>query len=299
MKRTDAATAASRPIAERLREDSAALAKALQVSRHEAQRDVQILLSRALGWDLARLLTRPESLPDTEAAKRYESMLARRMAHEPVAYLLGEREFYSLLFEVSSAVLIPRPETELLVELALGCIPESGPCSVLDLGSGSGCIAVTVAKLRPSAQVLATDVSEAALAVLRRNASRHGVTNLDCAVGSWFGAVGQRCFDVIVSNPPYVAVADPHLRQADLRFEPRIALAAGPQGLDALREIIEGAPGHLRPGGWLLVEHGHDQADAVAALMGAAGFEGLFSHRDLAGIPRVAQARMSQTVGPK
>jgi len=299
MRRTDGATAAPRSIAERLREDSAALAEALRVSRHEAQRDAQILLSRALGWDLARLLTRPESLLETEAAQRYESMLARRMAHEPVAYLLGEREFYSLSFEVSPAVLIPRPETELLVELALACIPESGPCSVLDLGSGSGCIAVTVAKLRPSAQVLATDLSQAALAVLGRNASRHGVTHLESAVGSWFDAVGQRCFDVIISNPPYVAVADPHLRQGDLRFEPRIALAAGPQGLDALREIIAGAPGHLRPGGWLLVEHGHDQADAIAALMRTAGFEGLVSHRDLAGVPRVAQARISQSVGRK
>jgi release factor glutamine methyltransferase len=153
-------------------------------------------------------------------------------------------------------------------------------------------VAVTLAKLRPNARVLATDLSGAALEVLTRNALRHGVTNLESARGSWFETIGEHQFDVIVSNPPYVAADDPHLDRGDLRFEPRLALAAGPDGLSALREIAAGSPARLRPGGWLLLEHGYDQAEAVAGLVAAAGFKEYFLRRDLGGIPRVAQARL-------
>lgn len=286
------ASAAERSIGERLRCDSAALSEALRVPLPEARREVQVLLSRALGWNLARLLAYPEAAPGFEATERYERMLARRLTQEPLAYILSEREFYSLTFEVSPAVLIPRPETELLVELALARVPTSVSCRILELGAGSGCIAVTVAKLRPHAQVVATDLSDAALEVLVRNAGRHGVTNLTARVGNWFDVVDGERFDLILSNPPYIAERDPHLSQGDLRFEPPIALQSGADGLDALREITAQAPRHLMPGGWLLVEHAQDQEVAVSGLMKGAGFTELFSRSDLAGIPRVAGGRL-------
>jgi len=287
----EACTAAG-SIGDRLRSDSAALSGALRVPLPEARREVQVLLRRALGWDLARLLGHPEVAPGPEAAERYERMLARRLAQEPVAYILGEREFYGLSFEVTAAVLIPRPETELLVELALERLPTSVRCRILDLGTGSGCIAVTVAKLRPHAQVVATDLSQAALEVLVRNARRHGVRNLVHRAGNWFDAVHGERFDVIASNPPYVAAGDPHLGQGDLRFEPQAALHCGADGLDALREITTQAPRHLLPRGWLLLEHGQGQEASVLDLMKETGFTELSSHRDLAGIARVAAGRL-------
>jgi len=286
------ARSAVRLIGDRLRSDSAALSEALRVPLPEARREVQVLLSRALGWDWARLLAHPELAPGPEAAERYERMLARRIAQEPVAYIVGEREFYGLSFEVTDAVLIPRPETELLVELVLERLPASADCRILDLGTGSGCIAVTVAKLRPHAQVVATDLSHAALEVLVRNASRHGIRNLVHRAGNWFDAVHGERFDLIASNPPYVAEGDPHLSQGDLRFEPQAALHCGGDGLDAFREITTHAPRHLLPRGWLLLEHGQGQEASVLDLMKETGFTERSSHRDLAGIPRVAAARL-------
>jgi release factor glutamine methyltransferase len=281
----------ARSIGELLRLDSARLAQALGCSVADARREIQILLRRALGVEQAWLLAHPESALEGAVEERYGAMLARRLAQEPIAYILGEREFYGLLFEVTPDVLIPRPETELVVELAVARVPKTAPWRILDLGTGSGCIAITLASLLPHARVVATDLSEAALAVAGRNAKRHRVTNVDLRKGSWFEPVGPQRFDLIVSNPPYIAAGDAHVQQGDLRFEPAAALVADANGLEALSEIIAEAPRHLLPGAWLLVEHGHDQATAVTQFLLASGFEDVFSRNDLAGIPRVAGGR--------
>jgi release factor glutamine methyltransferase len=274
-----------------LRADSATLASALQISVPEARREIQSLLTNALGMDLAALLAHPERMVEARATAAYSNTFARRLGGEPMAYVLGEREFYSLSFEVTPAVLIPRPETELLVEIALDRLPADAVAAVLDLGTGSGCIAVALAKSRPAAKVVATDVSDVALAVAERNARRHRASNVVLRAGSWFEPVRSERFDLIVSNPPYVAEHDPHLRDGDLRAEPSLALVAGPDGLEALRAIIAQAPQHLAPGGVLLVEHGYNQAEAVARLLDVAGLIDLIARTDLAGIPRVAGGR--------
>jgi release factor glutamine methyltransferase len=278
-------------IGELLRLDSATLARALGCSAADARREVQILLCRALGVEQAWLLAHPESTPEGGLQERYGAMLARRLAQEPIAYILGEREFYGLLFEVTPDVLIPRPETELMVELALARVPKAAPWRILDLGTGSGCIAITLASLLPHVRVVATDLSGAALAVAGRNARRHRATNIDLRKGSWFEPVGTQRFDLIVSNPPYIAAGDPHVQQGDLRFEPAAALVADANGFGALSEIIAEAPRHLLSGGWLMVEHGYDQGTAVTQFLLASGFEDVFSRNDLAGIPRVAGGR--------
>jgi len=293
--------------AERLmRADSQTLASALEIPLSDARREIQLLLTRALGVDLAFLLAHPERVPQARASAAYVDMLTRRLGGEPVAHILGEREFYGLAFEVAPAVLIPRPETEMLVELALGRIPEGAAARVLDLGTGTGCVGITLAKLRPAARVVATDLSQDALSVAARNAQRHGVinhgvithgvanhgvTNLELRAGDWFEPVAGEQFDVIVSNPPYVTAGDPHLAQGDLRFEPDLALAGGRDGLEALRIIVSRAPRHLPSAGSLLVEHGYDQGEAVMGLMRDAGFADVNSHTDLAGIPRVTAGR--------
>lgn len=274
-----------------LRADSATLAAGLQISVPEARREIQSLLTNALGIDLAVLLAHPERVVEARAAAAYVQTFARRLGGEPMAYVLGKREFYSLSFEVGPAVLIPRPETELLVELALDRLPEDTTTAMLDLGTGSGCVAVTLAKLRPRAKIVATDVSHPALAVAERNARTQRVTNVEFRAGDWFEPVRSERFPLIVSNPPYVAEHDPYLREGDLRAEPGLALVAGPSGLEALRAIISQAPQHLLPGGLLLVEHGYRQAEAVAQLLDAAGFVDLIARTDLAGIPRVAGGR--------
>ncbi|ODU00461.1 MAG: protein-(glutamine-N5) methyltransferase, release factor-specific [Thiobacillus sp. SCN 63-1177] len=222
-----------------------------------------------------------------------DALLTRRLAGEPIAYLVGAREFYGRPFEVSPAVLIPRPDTELLVELALAHMPPGQAVEVLDLGTGSGCIAITLALERPLAQVTALDRSPAALAVARRNAAR-----LDAEVeflsSDWFAALGGRHFDLIVGNPPYIAAGDPHLNRGDIRFEPLTALAAGRDGLDDLRRLTATACAHLKPGGALLLEHGYDQADAVQALLRASGFHSPRSWTDLSGVRRVSGGHLSE-----
>jgi release factor glutamine methyltransferase len=276
-----------------LRMDSATLAAALQIPVPEARREIQSLLTHALGIDLVALLAHPERVVAARATSAYSQAFARRLCGEPMAYVLGEREFYSLSFEVGPAVLIPRPETELLVEMALDRLLEAAPSAMLDLGTGSGCIAVTLAKLRPAAKVVATDLSDAALAVAERNARKQRVTNVEFRAGNWFEPVRSERFDLIVSNPPYVAEHDPHLLEGDLRAEPSLALVAGSGGLGALQAIISQSPRHLVPGGMLLVEHGYQHAEAVAGLLDAAGFVDLIARTDLAGIPRVAGGRRS------
>jgi release factor glutamine methyltransferase len=262
--------------------------------------DAQVIMAHLLGVNRAYLAANPmRVLTETEDA-RVDTLVARRSLGHPVAYLLGTREFYSREFAVSPEVLIPRPETETLVEAALeritsGCRPREGgdPVSVLDLGTGSGAIAITLACERGDLEVTATDSSVEALEVARANAAAHAA-RVEFASGTWYAPLAGRRFGLIVSNPPYVAASDPHLSRGDLRFEPRQALTDGSaDGLDSLRAIVAGAASHLHPGGWLLVEHGYDQAAAVAALMARAGFAQSLSIPDLAGIPRVAGARIA------
>ncbi len=252
-------------------------------------REARLLLQHVMGVSHAGLAAHPERLLTAAQQAQYAPLVARREAGEPVAYLLGEREFFGLAFEVTPAVLIPRPETELLVELALAHAADRAP-RILDLGTGSGCVAVALATQLPHAQVTAVDAAPAALDVAQRNAARHGVA-VRFVHGDWFAPLEGEIFDLIVANPPYVATGDAHLRQGDLRFEPVAALASGADGLDALRRIVAAAPGHLAAGGRLLVEHGYDQAVAVAALLAGAAFVEIGHVEDLAGIPRVSGGR--------
>lgn len=260
-------------------------------SRLPDPREANLLVAHAVGVPAVALYAHPERVVSAEEAIRAHDLVARRAAGEPVAYLLGGREFYGLRLNVTPDVLIPRPETELLVDLALDRLASGKPARVLDLGTGSGAIAIAIAHARPETRVVAVDRSEAALAVARGNAERHGLANLDFAHGPWFEPLAGQSFDLIVSNPPYVAEADPHLQRGDLRHEPLTALAAGPEGLDDLRVIIAAAPGHLHEGGWLLLEHGVDQQAAVLELLGARGFGECRGHSDLAGLPRAVTAR--------
>lgn len=252
--------------------------------------EARLLLGEVLGRNHAWLEAHRDDLIEAAAAQRFAALVARRAAGEPVAYLLGRREFYGRDFAVSPAVLIPRPETELLVEVALAAVAGRANPRILDLGTGSGCIAVTLALELPGAEVTAVDISAAALAVARGNAQALGA-GLRCLQSEWFAALGGERFDLIVSNPPYVAEGDPHLAAGDLRFEPAVALACGRDGLDAIRCILAAAPDHLEPGASLHVEHGYDQAGAMAELLMAAGFNDISQHQDLAGIVRVSGGR--------
>lgn len=253
--------------------------------------EAEWLLAHVLGRSHAWLLAFGEHAPDADAAGRFEALVDRRVAGEPVAYLTGQRGFWSLDLAVSPAVLIPRPETERLVELALERLPDDRPTRVLDLGTGSGAIALAIARERPLAQVTAIDASEAALAVARGNAARNGIGNVGFAHGDWYAGLDDPHFELIASNPPYIALDDPHLAHGDLRFEPAIALSSGADGLDAIRTIVTGARDHLDPGGWLLVEHGWQQGAAVRALMTAAGLLQARTVPDLEQRERVTLAR--------
>lgn len=249
-------------------------------------REARHLLCHVLGVTPAALEAHPERKVSPGDTAAFRALVARRAAGEPVAYLTGRREFYGLDFHVTPDVLIPREETELLVDIAR----EAKASHILELGTGSGCLAVAVAKHLPQARVTAVDASAAALAVARENAARHGV-GIRFLHGDWFAPLAGERFDLILANPPYVAEDDPHLAQGDVRFEPRSALAAGPDGLDDVRRIVADAPVHLVPGGWLWFEHGYDQAEAAAALLAAAGFVDIDQRRDLAGILRVSGGR--------
>ena len=244
--------------------------------------ETRILLGHALGLTRVQLITRADQRLGADDAARLHALFERRLAGEPVAYLTGEREFYGLGFRVTPAVLIPRPDTELLVELACARLPRGG--SVLDMGTGSGAIAVAIAHARPDAQVSALDASAEALALARFNAARHGV-KVDFVHSDWYASLAPRRFSMIVANPPYIVAGDSHLSEGDLRFEPVDALTDHADGLSALRAIIKGAPDFLDDIGWLLMEHGYDQAAAVRALL--RDWHGVESWRDLAGIERV------------
>lgn len=250
-------------------------------------REARILLAQALQLSRVQLITQSDRTLGTEEGDKVAALFQRRIDGEPIAYIIGEREFFGLMLHTTPDVLIPRPETELLVELALDRIPANG--CVLDMGTGSGAIAIAIAHSRPDAAVTALDVSEAALAVARRNAARHGV-NVRFLRSDWYKTLVDDQFDVIVSNPPYIEDADPHLSQGDLRFEPIDALTDHADGLSALRVIIGGASAHLVEAGWLLMEHGYDQAAKVRELLAAHGFRDARSWSDLAGIERVSGA---------
>jgi len=250
--------------------------------------DQRILVCHALGITRTALITQSERVLSASEAARIAQLLQRRADGEPVAYIIGSREFYGLQFETTPAVLIPRPDTELLVELALERLPPRG--RALDLGTGSGAIAVALAHTRPDAALTALDLSPDALAVAQRNAARNGA-QVRFLHSDWFAAVGGERFDLIVSNPPYIADGDRHLGEGDLRFEPSAALTDFADGLSALRQLVDGAPRHAAPGVWLLMEHGYDQADAVRRLLADAGYGEVQSWRDLAGIERVSGGR--------
>jgi release factor glutamine methyltransferase len=253
--------------------------------------DYRVLLCHALDLNRIALITQSERALDAQEAQRLAALVQRRLDGEPVAYIVGQREFFGLPFEVSGAVLIPRPDTELLVELTLERLPPQG--RVLDMGTGSGAIAVALAHTRQDADVTALDVSADALAVAGRNAAANGA-RVRFLQSDWYAALqGAAPFDVIASNPPYIASGDRHLSEGDLRYEPVGALTDHADGLSALRTIIAGAPAHLKPQGWLLMEHGYDQSAQVRALLSDAGYTEVQSWRDLAGIERVSGGRVA------
>jgi release factor glutamine methyltransferase len=262
----------------------------------EAALEAELLLAAILERPRSWLYAHAEVVPAAPVAARFSELVARRAAGEPVAYLLGRREFWTLDIAVGPECLIPRPETELLLEQALLRLSRGATARVADLGTGSGALALAIAHERPLAEVWASDVSAAALVCAQANALRLGlIGRVHFVAGDWCAALGDVRFAMLVSNPPYLAEDDEHLRQGDLRFEPRLALVSGADGLDALRAIIARAPDHLEAGGWLLLEHGAGQADAVRALLAARGFGGIGSVSDLQGHERVS---LGQWPGP-
>ncbi len=268
------------------------LAESLSLDKREARIEARVLVSHALKVDHAWLIAHDRDVPTAAQQHAIAALIDRRAGGEPVAYIVGEREFYGLNFSITPAVLIPRPDTELLVEAALQRLPENTPCQVLDLGTGSGAIAIALALHRPKTEVIALDISPDALVVAQNNARRLGASNVRFEIGDWYAATtvqtSVKNFDIIVSNPPYIEAADPHLKTGDLRHEPIQALAAGDDGLRDLRAVITGAPAHLVKSGWLLLEHGYDQADAVIAMLRERGFAQTETLRDLAGQHRVS-----------
>ncbi|CAH1385868.1 peptide chain release factor N(5)-glutamine methyltransferase [Candidatus Nitrotoga sp. M5] len=281
-----------RTIQEALLQDAACLTETLAITPSSARIEIQCLLRQVLNVTRAWLLAHSEYCPNETELTRYRELLQRRLRGEPVAYLLGEREFFGLNFKVTPATLIPRPETELLVELVLPSISQQGLCRVLDLGTGSGAIALALAHARPDVEVLGCDSSTMALMVAQANAQQLAIANVVFKHSEWFAAFTAQKFNIIVSNPPYIAAGDPHLAQGDLRFEPRSALVSGSDGLHDIRYIVAHAPDYLESGGWLFLEHGYDQATQVRELMQQAGFDAVFSACDLAGIERVSCGRI-------
>ena len=255
------------------------------------QLDAELLLAYTIGKDRSHLRAHPEAALSARQTHRYAELIEARRRGEPIAYLTGEREFWSLPLKVTSATLIPRPETELLVEQTLALIPADADWQVLDLGTGSGAIALAIAKERLRCHVTAVDISSDALAVARDNAQSLRLSNTEFLQGDWFSPLAARRFQLIVSNPPYVGTSDPHLQEGDLRFEPAQALSSGEDGLQDIRRIIGDTPKHLLPDGYLLLEHGYAQGAVVRELLQAAGLTGARSLRDLAGHERISLAQ--------
>lgn len=257
-----------------------------------ARLDAEVLLAHAIDKPRTRLLGWPDDPIPADQAARYRDLIARRADGEPVAYLTGMREFWSLSLEVTAQTLIPRSETERLVEVALALIPGGEPLTVADLGTGSGAVAAAIATERPGCHVIATDVCPRALAVATRNMARLALDNVTVRHGNWCDALGDTRCAFIVANPPYVASGDAHLTRGDVRFEPCLALNAGDDGLDAIRDITESAAAHLLPGAALILEHGHQQAPAVRELFGRHGYRNVRGYQDLGGNDRVVAGFM-------
>jgi release factor glutamine methyltransferase len=256
-----------------------------------ARLDAELLLEYVTGLSRTSFRAFPERGLPAQAGWAFQQLVMRRLKGEPVAYIRGQQEFWSLLFEVTPAVLIPRPETELLVERALAHIDQVQPASVLDLGTGSGAVALAIASERRGARITATDASKDALAIAHRNAARLQLSNVTYIHGSWYASLAQQRFDVIVSNPPYIAADDPDLAAEVRRHEPAMALIAGPRGIEALELIVRDSPPHLQRAGWLLLEHGWKQGAAVRDLLVRAGFINVRSHPDLAGHERITEGQ--------
>lgn len=255
--------------------------------------DAEVLLMHVCGLNRSALITRGHQVLMTDdQLNRLETLIAQRCHGEPIAYLTGTREFWSMDLNVSPATLIPRPETELLVEKALAHIPQDAEWTIADLGTGSGAIALALAQERPRCRIVATDISPAALEVARSNAAKFNLTHVEFREGSWFEPLTDMKLDVMVSNPPYVRANDPHLEQGDVRFEPEQALAAGPEGLDAIRRIALSARAHLNPAAWLLFEHGWDQAAAIGRLLHSLGYRNIVCYPDLGGRDRITACRL-------
>ncbi|GAB4509134.1 MAG: peptide chain release factor N(5)-glutamine methyltransferase [Sulfuricaulis sp.] len=264
----------------------------LEMTSPTPRLDAEVLLMHVCGLDRSSLITRDKIALTGEQQQRLDSLLDRRKRGEPVAYITGTREFWSMELYVSPATLIPRPETELLVEKALEHIPRDAEWTIADLGTGSGAITLAIAKERPRCRLIAIDISPAALEVAGSNVARFGLTNVEFREGSWFKPLTDMKLDMIVSNPPYVRADDPHLEQGDVRFEPEQALAAGPEGLDAIRQIVLSAREHLNSTAWLLFEHGWDQATVIGKLLRQHGYRNIVCHPDLSGRDRVTACRL-------
>ena len=270
-----------------IRLNSQRIVEQLGLEKSEAINEMKVLMRHFLGVDAAWLISHENDSLEANQLEALEALVQRRLNGEPIAYILGSREFYGLQLKTTPATLIPRPDTETLVEAALAKIPQNASLNILDLGTGTGAVALATASQRPQTKVIAVDASLEALKVATENAQDFKLANVRLLESNWFSALGSEKFDVIVSNPPYIAQDDEHLKQGDLRFEPLSALASGVDGLDDIRKIIQDAPNYLNPNGWLMLEHGYDQAEAVAGLLKARGFSQIAHAKDIAGTLRV------------
>ncbi|EIC31004.1 peptide chain release factor N(5)-glutamine methyltransferase [Methylomicrobium album] len=263
----------------------------LSASSDSAALDAEILLCLTLEKPRSYLRAWPDRKPEPQQIRQFQALLRQRLQGTPIAYLTGRREFWSREFRVTPDVLIPRPETERLIEISLSLLPQDRPAKIIDLGTGSGIIAITLAKELPQAAVTATDFSQAALEIAKYNAEQHDAAQIRFLHSNWFASVPQTAFDLVISNPPYIAENDVHLGRGDVRFEPRSALTAPSQGLADIRTIARDARRYLRPGGHLLIEHGYDQEAAVQAIFRDAGYDRVQTYKDLSGQPRASHGR--------
>ena len=274
-------------IGEAIRQAAQSIQNKLGLEISEANFEANLLCQQVLNVNRAWLISHQSDALEANQQAGFEALLQRRLNGEPMAYILGSREFYGLQLKTTPATLIPRPDTETLVEAAFAKIPQNASLNILDLGTGTGAVALAIASQRPQTKIIAVDASLEALKVATENAQDFKLANVRLLESNWFSALGGEKFDVIVSNPPYIAQDDEHLKQGDLRFEPLSALASGVDGLDDIRKIIQDVPDYLNPNGWLMLEHGYDQAEAVAALLKARGFSQIAHAKDIAGTLRV------------
>ncbi len=270
-----------------LRQAARHIRATLGLSHQEARLEASVLAAHALGVSRAWLVAHGRDVLSPAQRSRIDACLGRRLRGEPVAYITGQCEFYGLQLRITPAVLVPRPETETLVDAALEHLPADQACRVLDLGTGSGAVAIAIAAHRPLADILAIDQSPSALQLAQENARYHGLRNVRFQQSDWYHQVRRRNCDLIVANPPYLAANDPHLLEPGLRFEPISALVAGEDALAAIRVIVQGAPAHLRAGGWLFFEHGFAHAEDCRLLLATPSWQAVHTRVDLAGLPRV------------